>query len=203
MKDWELKGKPALLILHMQQGLLFQGSDRLNIVIKSGIIAKQQALLKAFRDKKLPVIFVSAIRRPPVTVNLPVYGHIYEEIDSISLDDSEVKVIPELAPIPGEPLLIDWPVTGFNNSGLEIVLKQYQAETLVLAGFTTNVAVYGTALGAVDRFFNVIIPSDASTTASAEAHKAVMEIMAPRLALVTTTDDVIKHLSSVSSSLRG
>jgi nicotinamidase-related amidase len=194
MKDWKMKGKPALIVLHMQQGLLSKGSERLKIVMESGIIPKQQALLKAFREKKLPVIFVSAIRKPPVAVNLPVYGHIFEEANALDMEAWEMEVIPELASFPGEPLLIDWPVTAFNNSGLEIALKLYQVDTVVLAGFTTNVAVYGTTLGAVDRFFNVILPNDASTTASAEAHRAVMEIMAPRLALVTTTDDLIKHL---------
>ncbi len=194
MKDWKMKGKPALIILHMQQGLLARGSERLKIVMESGIVPKQQALLTAFRRKKLPVIFVSAIRKPPVSLNLPVYGQVYEEVSALDIEDSETEIIPELAPRPGEPLLIDWPVTGFNNSGLEIALKLYQVDTVVLAGFTTNVAVYGTALGAVDRFFNVILPSDASITASAEAHRAVMEIMAPRIALVTTTDDLINHL---------
>jgi nicotinamidase-related amidase len=195
MKDWKMKGKPALIILHMQQGLLARGSERLKLVMESGIIPKQQELLKAFREKKLPVIFVSAIRKSPVALNLPVYGHVYEEASALDLDASETEVIPELSPLQGEPLLIDWPVTGFNNSGLEIALKLFQVDTVVLAGYTTNVAVYGTALGAVDRFFNVIIPADASTTASAEAHRAVMEIMAPRIALVTTTDDLIKHLN--------
>jgi isochorismate hydrolase len=194
MKDWIIKGKPALLILHMQQGLLSRESKNLKLVLESGIIPNQQALLKAFREQGLPIIFVSVLRRPPVTVNLPVYGRIFKEIDTLNMDISETKVIPELTPLSGEPLLINWPVTAFNNSGLEQVLRLYRVETLVLAGYTTHAAVYGTALGAVDRFFNVILPCDASTTFSAEVHRAIMEIMAPRIALVTTTNDLIKHL---------
>jgi len=64
MSDWKMKGKPALVILHMQQGIV---GERGNIpglyeeVKGSGIIPRQQALLKAFRDRKLPVIYVTAL----------------------------------------------------------------------------------------------------------------------------------------------
>ena len=194
MKEWNIIGKPALLILHMQQGLLAKGSDRLKCVEESGIISNQQKLLKTFRRKRLPVIFVNVMRRPVVTDNLPVYGRIWEEAASLKNDQSDVLGIPELAPLPGEPVLIDLPVTAFNSSGLENILRLYRAETLVLTGYSTNGVVYGTTVGAADRFFNVILPRDASTTISAEVHRIVMDIMAPNYALVTTTAELIQHL---------
>ena len=194
MREWTIIGKPALLILHMQQGILAKGTDRLKCVEESGIISKQQDLLKAFRGKKLPVIFVNVRRRPMVTDNLPVYGRIWEEAASLPDDQSDILVIPELSPLPSEPVLIDLPVTAFNNSGLENFLRLYRAETLVLAGYSTNGVVYGTAVGATDRFFNVILPHDASTTISGEVHHVVMDLMAPNIAVVTNTAEVIKRL---------
>lgn len=194
MREWNIIGKPALLILHMQQGLLAKGSDRLKCVEDSGIISNQQELLRVFRRKKLPVVFVNVMRRPVVTENLPVYGRIWEEASSLKDNRLDMLVIPELAPLPGEPVLIDLPVTAFNNSGLENILRLYRAETLVLAGYSTNGVVYGTAVGAADHFFNVVLPRDASTTISAEVHRVVMDLMAPNYALVTTTADVIYNL---------
>jgi nicotinamidase-related amidase len=194
MKEWNVIGKPALLILHMQQGMLTRGSDRRKSVEDSGIIPNQQSLLQTFREKKLPIIFVNVMRRPPVTDNLPIYGRVWVEASSLKVDPAEMMVIPELTPLPGEPVLINLPVAAFNNSGLENMLRLYRVETLVLAGYATNGVVYGTTVGAADRFFNVIVPRDASTSASAEAHRVVMDIMAPSYALVTTTRDSINHL---------
>jgi hypothetical protein len=45
MSDWKMDGKPALLILHMQARMKAQESEILN---ETGIIQRQQALLKAF-----------------------------------------------------------------------------------------------------------------------------------------------------------
>jgi nicotinamidase-related amidase len=194
MNDWNIIGKPALLIMHMQQDMIPEGTDRHKHVHESGMIRNQQALLKAFRAKKLPVIFVNVWRVPPTTQNLPQHGRIWEEAHSLKMDGAKVKVIPELEPLPGEPVLTSWPVTAWSNSGLEPLLRLYRAETLVLAGFSTNGVVCGTLYGAADRLFNVVLPGDASSSPSAEAHKAVLEYLAVNLTMVTTTEEVIKRL---------
>jgi nicotinamidase-related amidase len=194
MKDWKIIGKPALLIMHMQQDMIPEGTDRHKHAQESGMIRNQQALLRAFRAKKLPVIFINVWRVPPTTENLPQHGRIWQEAHSLKMDAAKVKVIPELEPLPGEPVLTSWPVTAWNNSGLELSLRLYRAETLVLSGFSTNGVVCGTVYGAADRFFNVVLPGDASTSMSVEAHKAVLEYLAANLAMVTTTEEVIKRL---------
>ena len=65
--------KPALVFIHMQFGITdergtvaFLGHAK--ATRESGIIARQQALLKAFRAKKLPVIFVNAVTDPKTKV---------------------------------------------------------------------------------------------------------------------------------------
>jgi nicotinamidase-related amidase len=198
MSDWKMEGKPALLILHMQKGIVGQGNEfspqAAKVTRDSGIIPRQQALLKAFRDRKLPVIYVNVVKKPPVTGTFPTYGFLWKEMATEKPDAGGVEVIPELAPRPGEPVLINWPFGGFNNSGLEQTLRVCGVQTLVPAGFATNGVVLSVILGAADRYYSVVVPSDASASVSAEAHKAVMEIIAPASALVTTTEDIIAHL---------
>jgi len=202
MSDWKMKGKPALIILHMQQGIVGEGGiipGLAEVVKKVGIIPRQQALLKAFRDRKLPVIYVNALhvtnqQNPAGTV--PAYGNLFRAIESMKANPNNLEVIPELAPQPGEPILTNWLLGAFTNSGLDQVLKARGAETLVLVGCLTHLAVYNAAIQAADLWYSVIVPGDAcaSQQSEAKAEEVVLEIMAPNIALVTNTDDVIAHL---------
>jgi nicotinamidase-related amidase len=198
MNNWEMEGKPALLVMHMQHGIVGGGSDSSPEYIKpikdSGIILRQKALLNAFRNKKLPVIYVNALDRPPVNIPLPAYGFLWNHLKSIPSNPKYKDIIPELAPQPEEPNLINWPLGAFNNSGLDQTLKANNIQTLVLVGFMTDGVILSAIQYAADLYYSVIIPNDATNSPSVEAHKAVMEIIAPAVALVTTSEDVIAHL---------
>lgn len=193
-KEWKMAGKPALLILHMQKGMFDKNPVLRKVLAESGIVSRQQKLLKEFRTKQLPVIYVNVMKHAPIQGIPPSYGFLWEEERSYEHWPGDIEVISELAPLAGEAVLVSWPFTAFNNSGLEQALRILGVNTLVLAGFATNGVVYGTAQAAADRFFSVIVPSDASTSPSELGHKAVIEAMAPAIALVTTTDDVLAHL---------
>jgi nicotinamidase-related amidase len=191
MDDWKMNGKPVLLILHMQNGF---ASHYQELFTNSGVIRNQQALLQAFRSKSLPVIYVNVMPNPPIAGKLPAYGFIWEQTSGTTTTPKDMEVIPELAPQPGEPVLINWPTGAFNNSGLDRALRLCGAETLVAAGFSTNGVVYSLMQGAADLYYSTILPRDASASASIKAHEVFMDLIAPALSLVTTTEDVIAHL---------
>jgi len=195
MATWEMKGKPALLVLHMQPGIIGEifHPDSARVVKESGIIPRQQALLRAFRNKKLPVIYVN-VRMQTVVGDIPSYGFLWKlEGASVPLPE-EYSVIPEVAPQSKEVVLYNWPFGPFSNSGLDQALKVCHAETLVPVGFATNGVVLSAIMGGSDRFYSQVVPGDASASPSLKAHKIVMEELAPALALVTTADDIIAHL---------
>jgi nicotinamidase-related amidase len=202
MPDWKMQGRPALVILHMQQGIVGRRGNIPGLyeaVQKSGIIPRQQALLRAFRDKGLPVAFVRALHvtsaQDPCGV-LPAYGNLCRLIKVAKETPDNLEIIPEVAPRPGEPVLTNWMVGAFTNSGLDEVLKARGAETIVLAGCVTHIAVYTAALQAIDRWYSVIIAADACTVPLDQKHaeEVVLETMAPNIALVTSTEDVIGHI---------
>ena len=192
MSDWKMDGKPALLLLHMQNGIINRDKE---LLIKTGVIGKQQELLKAFRNKKLPVIFVNVTLNPPIPGKIPAYGEIWSRVNGITNDPETIKVIPELTPEPDEPVLLNWPTGAFNNSGLDRALKMYGVQTVVLAGVSSNHVVTSAMQGAADRYYSVILPRDASSSvANTEAHEIFMDKIAPAVSLVTTTEDLIAHL---------
>jgi len=201
MSNWEMKGKPALVIIHMQHAIASEEGavaffGHAKAAKEAGIIPRQQALLKRFRERKLPVIYVNAVHVPNAT--FPAYGKFWESLKSLKdvnlAGSKDTEVIPELAPQYGEPVLGNWPISVFSNSGLEQVLKDWGAETLVLVGLATEIAVFTSAQQASDLGYSVIVPNDASASGKARAHEVVMEDMLPGMALVTTTADVLAHL---------
>jgi len=199
MSEWKLVGKPALILIHMQHAIThpegtvaFLGHAK--ATRESGIIPRQQALLNAFREKKLPVIYVNAVTDPKS--KFPVYGRFWGGIQKTGANlpcSKDIEVIPELAPLPGEPVLGNWVFGMFTNNNLEQVLKDQGLETLVLVGVATDMAVLAAVFQASDLLYNLIVPSDASTSANPKFHEAAIE-MIDAIALVTTTEDVIAHL---------
>jgi nicotinamidase-related amidase len=198
MNEWKMVGKPALVLIHMQHGIThpegkvaFLGHAK--ATRESGIITRQQVLLEAFRKKKLPVVFVNAIT--PET-KWPAYGRFWEGIRKHRANlpgTKDLEVIQELAPVPGEPLLFNWPFGIFTGNDLREVLDNLGVDTLVLVGVATDMAVLTAVFQASDMLYNVIVPSDTCTSATPKFHEAAIE-MIDAVALVTTTKDVIAHL---------
>ena len=198
MSEWKMVGRPALVLIHMQHGIThpegkvaFLGHAK--ATRESGIIARQQALLEAFRKRKLPVVFVNAIT--PET-KWPAYGRFWEGIRKHRANlpgTKDLEVIQELAPVPGEPLLFNWPFGIFTGNSLREVLDNSGVDTLVLVGVATDMAVLTAVFQASDMLYNVIVPSDTCTSATPKFHEAAIE-MIDAVALVTTTKDVIAHL---------
>ena len=200
MDNWKMKGKPALILIHMQHGIAtekgaFARFGHAKATKESGIILRQQELLKGFRAKKLPVIYVVAVT--DTASGVPPYGAFWKVLETVGGNlpgSKDVEVIPELAPQPGEPVIGNWRISSFANSNLDQLLKDYGVQTVVLAGVATDIAVLTTAIQATDLGYAVIVPSDASTSHNKRAHEIVMSDMLPGLSLVTTTNDVLAHI---------
>jgi nicotinamidase-related amidase len=200
MEDWKLVGKVALLVLDMQHDIVgFGGKEESSgfpgACQESGIIPRIQTLLKVFREKKLPVIYVVAEFNP--LVKSPAYGFFNERMRIArpnAPNSTGTQIIPELAPDGTEPVVRKWNVGPFSNSNLHEVLKHYGAETLVMVGVATNFVVYIGTLQAIDLGYSVIVLKDAVTTNDKEAHEYYINKALPLFSLVTTSQDLLSKL---------
>jgi nicotinamidase-related amidase len=198
--EWKLVGKTALLLVHMQNAITKAPSPleplgHIRATEEGKIIPKMQELLKAFRAKGLPVIFVNAYT--PAETRLPAYGRFWATLSRSRvnyLGTKDVEVIDELAPLPGEPLFYNWPFGIFQDNDMEQYLRDQGVETVVLAGVATGMAIGVAAFALADRFYNIIVPSDTATDGNKELHEVIFKAMLPAIALVPTTEDVIAHL---------
>jgi nicotinamidase-related amidase len=201
MAEWQLVGKSALMIIHMQNavikpGAAFEIMGHGRAAYEEGVVGKIQDLVKAFRAKSLPVIFMAAYT--PLDTKFAAYGLFWDGVKGSGANRKgtwDTEIIEELAPIQGEPIFYNWPFNIFmGGNDLEQYLVDQGIETIVLTGVATGMSVGTAAFALADRFYNLIVPSDAVTDGNSELHKAIINGMLPAIGLVATTDDVIAHL---------
>jgi ureidoacrylate peracid hydrolase len=200
VSEWKLVGKPALVIVHMQNAVIripgpFEILGHGRAAQEEGVIGNIQGLLGAFREKGLPVIFMVA--HTPYDTRFPSYGMFWDGVrgaDANRKGTWDTEIIEELSPVPGEAIFYNWPFNIFMGNSLEQSLKDEGIETVVLTGVATGMSVSTAAFALADRFYNLIIPSDTTTDGNRQLHEAIINGMIPAIALVTTADDVVAHL---------
>lgn len=194
--------RPALVISECQNGLINpehattmsglaqQASER-------GIVARIATLAEAFRSVDLPVAhawivpaadFEGFDRSSPLAAHTVKAGLFRE-------GRPEVDPHPGLEPHEGD---LVFPrrtgMTAFFRSGLGAALREREIDTVVLVGISTNVAIPGTTVEAVNRGLPVVVAEDATAGTTAEVHAFTVQQVLPVLATVSSSRDVISAL---------
>ena len=182
----------ALIVIDMQRDFLEPGGfgEMLGNDVSRlrSAVAPCRALLDAARRLGLLVIHTREGHRPDLTDVPPAKlnrGRGTRRIGDVGpmgriliRGEPGHDIIPELAPIPGEPVL-DKPGKGaFYQTDLGLILANAGIRTLLVTGVTTEVCVHTTVREANDRGYECLVLSDATASYFPEFHRVALEMVA-------------------------
>lgn len=110
----------------------------------------------------------------------------YEQWPSATLDGggaAYVDLLPEHRTLAGKAQIFDKSTfSAFGSKPFGAALRAADVDTLILSGVETDVCVWATALDAVDLGYFVVLARDALTSGIPEAHRAMLDVIAPHFA---------------------
>lgn len=182
--------RAAFLLIDMQNGFI-DGASPLCIAGAAATVPACAHALAAAREHGLAVFHVrrayAADGSDVEAVRWEAWaegGRPLSSADPISLDCP-----PELAPAPGEPVVVKPSWSAFFGTDLDALLRARGIGTIVLAGTTTPNCVRSTAYDGLALGFNVAVLRDATSSRSPEAQEAnLADMEAAGIQLIHTDD---------------
>jgi nicotinamidase-related amidase len=174
-------GNTVLVVVDFQGGDLSQSRS----VYAQEQLGKAIALVAECRAKGVPVVWIQEVHKPHLT-------DIGRELDGSEgphciEGDPRTEIAAGLDPRPEEFHIRKRRYSAFFATELELVLRAYKAESLLLIGGFTDICVLYTAADAHQRDFHINVLTDVVSGSSRQAHDDALLMMQylQRDALVT------------------
>ena len=158
------------------------------------VIANAARLLAAARSAGAMVAYARADHRADGGTTAQTLHDSGPKAPLITSGTPEAEIVPELAPRPGEYQAPKHRWSAFHGTYLELALRARGADTIILCGGSTEIGVSSTAYAARDLDYNLVIASDACTSAKHEVQAQLMREVFPRLARVRTSLQIMEML---------
>jgi nicotinamidase-related amidase len=197
----------ALVISECQRGILDPAASVTPALAaqaaERGIVARIAELASAFRAAGLPVVHCHIAHRPDLAGVSPnsLLGALTIKNRTLIAGTPDTLPPAELAPHHDDHVSTRATgITAFYGTDLDATLRLRSVETIVLTGVSTDVAIPGLALEAVNRGYYVRIPADCVAGTSARSTEFMLNGLLPVIARITDAAAVLASLAELAES---
>lgn len=196
VRGLEPGSRPALVISELQRGIVDPALTDLpglaEQVTSRGVPERIGALADAARSHGVPVVWsliepradrVGTSRNSPLS-SMVARGNLVAGTETVAIAGGlEVQASDVvISRVHG--------LTPFHGTDLDPILRALGVTTVVLTGVSTNVALAGGAIEAVNRGYQVVLPADCTAGSSAQAHARHLDEFFSLMGAVTDSSAV-------------
>jgi len=199
--------KTAMIVVDMQNDFVASGAV-METPAARAVVPKLVDALKICRDVGIKVIYTAHVHRRD-GCDMGLFDDMHPPISNrAALVDGTpgVDIYPELAPAPAEHVIKKHRYSGFFGTDLDIILREWGVDTVIISGTTTENCCHATARDAMFRNYRVVFLSDATATydypdrgfgpmPAAEVHHATLVILAASTADVMSVEEMRARIS--------
>ena len=187
-----LGSAPALVVVDMINGFT-DPSCPLGSKVDE-VVQANQRLLKAFRERGLPVFFTTVVYRSADQAQ--VFRARLPALNVLQPGSDWVEVDARLGPAAGEAVIEKQWASGFFKTDLAERLQQAGADSLVVTGLTTSGCVRATAVDGLQHDYPVVVPAEAVGDRNEGAHRANLFDLNAKYADVLDLAHVLRLIES-------
>jgi nicotinamidase-related amidase len=157
----------------------------------AAILANTVKAITKARERKIPVIYVVVGFRPgtpEIGLNNKTFAAGKERFASVDMTEF-MTVHADLKPQADEVVVIKRRVSGFTGSDLEVILRAYGIQHLVLTGIATSGVVLSTLREAADKDYQLTVLADCCADGDEEVHRVLTTKVFSRQADVRMVDE--------------
>ncbi|MBW1870620.1 MAG: isochorismatase family protein [Deltaproteobacteria bacterium] len=182
--------RTALLVIDMQKIFIDpQGDSFLPLSVEVGKRLAQ--VIESCRRAFVPVIYTRHVHHDPSRDG----GAMSRWWRSLITEGSDgAEIVDQLKPLESETVITKCRYSAFTGTRLEMILRSYKIEDLIIGGVMTNLCCETTAREAFVRDFNIFFLGDGTAAANSELHMASLQNIAYGFGRVLATAEAVELL---------
>lgn len=198
--------KTAMIVVDMQNDFVAPGAPMETPAARQ-VVPKIAEALRVCRSAGIKIVYTAHAHRRD-GCDLGLFDDLHPPIaNRQALVDGTpgVEIYADLAPLAGEHVIKKHRYSGFFGTDLDIILREWGVDTVIISGTTTENCCHATARDAMFRNYRVVFLSDATATydypdrgfgpmPAAEVHHAALVVLAASTAHVMSVDEMKARL---------
>jgi ureidoacrylate peracid hydrolase len=198
--------KTAMIVVDMQNDFVAVGAP-METPAARAMVPDLARTLKFCRDVGIRIIYTTHAHRGDGS-DMGLFDDLWPPIASrAGLVDGTpgIEIYPDVAPTTGEHVIKKHRYSGFFGTDLDIILREWGIDTVIISGTTTENCCHATARDAMFRNYRVVFLSDATATfdypdvgygamPAAEVHAATLAILSVSTAHVMTVAELMQRV---------